>query len=66
MNLSKNIREDKVNFVCPRCQKIYYQADHDDFNKDQRGVTKDARRYKSHYHSCKGTKGRKVKRGGKR
>ena len=53
MKLTKLIDPDKVNFVCPRCQQIYYQADHEDFNSNPKAVTKDARRYKGHYHSCK-------------
>jgi len=51
-NVNK-IKDDKVNFVCPWCQKIYYQADHEDFNQDPHKVTTEARMYKKHYHSCK-------------
>lgn len=69
MNLTKNIDPTKVNFVCPRCQRIYYQADIEDFNENSRKVTADAKRYKSHYHSCKRkpfNQQRKKTRGGKR
>ena len=43
----------KVNFVCPRCQKVYYQADHDDFDEDRKGSVRAANAYRKYYHSCK-------------
>jgi hypothetical protein len=59
MNISKTIDPTKVNFVCPRCQRIYYQTSFEAFNKSPKAVTADARRYKAHYHSCNRKKGGK-------
>lgn len=42
----------KVSFVCPRCQRIYYQSAMDDYNSNPGKVVKEARVYKRHYHSC--------------
>lgn len=43
----------EVNFVCPRCQRVYYRADMDQFNDDRQTCVRDAKVYKKHYHSCK-------------
>ena len=63
MSLTPNkIKNEKVNFVCHRCQRIYYQADVADFNEDTKRTERQAYEYKKHYHSCK----KKAKRGGRK
>lgn len=50
------IKDNKVNFVCHRCQRVYYQAEVDDFNESPKRTERQAYEYKKHYHSCKGRK----------
>ncbi len=65
MKMSKTLSDTKVNFVCPRCQQIYYQEDKGTFNSDPKKVAREAKVYKGHYHSCRKRKNNSRK-GGKK
>jgi hypothetical protein len=47
------IDDSKANFVCPRCQRIYYQIDKATFDANPAKGTREAYEYKKYYHNCK-------------
>jgi len=57
----RTIKEDSANFICPRCQGIYYQMPMEDFNDSPAKAEKTAREFKKYYHKC----GKKRKGGAK-
>lgn len=56
MSKRKELRENRVQWVCPRCQSIYYEMKHGEFDADRIGATKEANRIKRTTHRCWGRK----------
>jgi len=50
------IEDNKVNFVCPTCDKRYYAMSYSQFNKDVKKANFSALSYKRRNHKCTGDK----------
>ncbi len=57
MKLKNYLLDGYVNFVCHKCQQVYYQIPLEEYEMNAGKTTRDARKYKQYYHKCPWQKG---------